>query len=1065
MKSILHSKAIALLILLCCFYSAHSQSRPLNGNLKDVKGDALTGATVLIKGTADGTTSDANGNFQLNIPKDGTSLLISYLGYKTKEVAVGAVENQISIILEDDAALLDEVVVIGFGSIRKANVTSAISSVSEKDLEDLVVAGADQALQGKVAGVTVNNNSGQPGAGISVRVRGITSTNGNEPLYVIDGVPILSERRSIEHNQLGGQAGQSVQSPLASLNPNDIESIDILKDASAQAIYGALAANGVVIINTKKGKAGKGKIGYDTYVGYQTIQKKLDLLDLRQYAGYYNSLIPEINNSGSGHLDSIDEFKNPSVLGGGTDWQDAIFQTGKIQSHQLSFSGGSGKTTYYTSLNYFDQTGIVIGSAFKRYSGRISLDHEVRSWLNVGMNTNLSQSNQRITLTDGSDAVIGIGLYNSPAAPVRSFDGEYATTASIQGNSFGNPKNPVALAELRDVRNVQSKVLGNVYGDIKFLKHFTLRNEFNYDFNVTQNKAFQPLVRNEQTGIVVLSPSRLIEERGLGLYWAFKTYLTFEKSMGKHWVNALIGHEAQESNYDQLIASRQNLVLNLESLNAGEGGTTQSITAGKYPWAMESYFGRVNYAYNDKYSLSASIRRDGSSSFGKNNKYGYFPAASVGWTISNEPFFNESKMISYAKLRLGVGSVGNSSTSGNNLYNTNIRLFSTAPFGAGGIPSNVGNPDLSWESVVTQNAGLDVTLFNKIAEVSVDVYKKVSTNMILQTQLPVYSGLGTDWNDINSPTTNAGEMRNTGIDIALRTYNISRKDFSWRSSVVFSHYKNELVALNDPTASLRGYKEYGNAILVTNTYAGGPVGTFFGFVDDGLFRTQAELDAATYTVDQNGVAVKYIQGLEVGENPVTGTYLGDVRYKDVNGDGRIDDKDLTVIGDPNPDFTYGISNTFTYKDFDLSLFFQGSQGADILNYTLRSTESSFNPYLNQQATVLDRYTADNIDGSLPRYNQWHNNNRRVSSRMVEDGSYFRIQNISLGYNLPRILLNRVNISNLKIYATVQNLYTFTKYSGYDPELGSFNNNIRYMNVDDGHYPNPRTWTIGANVAF
>ncbi|MFZ1360369.1 MAG: SusC/RagA family TonB-linked outer membrane protein, partial [Saprospiraceae bacterium] len=583
MKSILHSKAIALLILLCCFYSAHSQSRPLNGNLKDVKGDALTGATVLIKGTADGTTSDANGNFQLNIPKDGTSLLISYLGYKTKEVAVGAVENQISIILEDDAALLDEVVVIGFGSIRKANVTSAISSVSEKDLEDLVVAGADQALQGKVAGVTVNNNSGQPGAGISVRVRGITSTNGNEPLYVIDGVPILSERRSIEHNQLGGQAGQSVQSPLASLNPNDIESIDILKDASAQAIYGALAANGVVIINTKKGKAGKGKIGYDTYVGYQTIQKKLDLLDLRQYAGYYNSLIPEINNSGSGHLDSIDEFKNPSVLGGGTDWQDAIFQTGKIQSHQLSFSGGSGKTTYYTSLNYFDQTGIVIGSAFKRYSGRISLDHEVRSWLNVGMNTNLSQSNQRITLTDGSDAVIGIGLYNSPAAPVRSFDGEYATTASIQGNSFGNPKNPVALAELRDVRNVQSKVLGNVYGDIKFLKHFTLRNEFNYDFNVTQNKAFQPLVRNEQTGIVVLSPSRLIEERGLGLYWAFKTYLTFEKSMGKHWVNALIGHEAQESNYDQLIASRQNLVLNLESLNAGEGGTTQSITAGKYP--------------------------------------------------------------------------------------------------------------------------------------------------------------------------------------------------------------------------------------------------------------------------------------------------------------------------------------------------------------------------------------------------------------------------------------------------------------------------------------------------
>lgn len=1050
---------ILLCLFLCisAFSFTYAQQKTITGIISDQNNTPLANATIRVKGGKQTTVTDANGAFKIAVPANTTILVVSYVGMTPTEVSIAGKTTVLATMNVADSKL-NEVVVIGYGTAKRANVTSSISSVTERDLKGLPVAGADQAIQGKVAGVTVSSNGGQPGGGVSVRVRGITSVNGNDPLYVIDGVPMGGTVSSLDQNVLGGGSGQTGQSVLASLNPNDIASIDILKDASAQAIYGSRAANGVVLINTKHGKAGEGKISYDTYIGFQNVPKKLPMMNLSQYAGYLNSLVNEVRAAGDG-MDSTGEFKNPALLGGGTDWQDEIYQTGRIQNHQLSFSGGSGKTNYYFSGNYYNQTGIVIGSGFDRYAVRFNLDHQVKSWLKAGISANLSRSDQKIALTDGFDAVTSVVLYNSPAAPVRSFDGSFATTTSIGGISFGNPRNPVALATMRDVRSVKSKAFGSLYADLNIIKGLTLRNEVNYDFGLSNNKAYQPYVQNPVTKEIIITPSHLREERNNSLYWAAKTYLTYNGGFGKHWFNVTAGHEAQYSKYDYIQAYRTDLTLNLPSLAAGAGGdgSGEQIGAGAGEWSMESYFARLNYTFNERYALSASVRRDASSSFGENNRIGYFPAASASWTVSNEKFMENVKFLSYLKFRVGAGAVGNQSVNANS-YTTNIRLLTDGPFGPGGIPRNVGNPNLGWESVITYNAGVDATLLNKRLDLTVDVYKKVTTDMLLATQLGDFSGLGeqtnsSNWNDIWTPIANDGKMTNTGIDVSLTSYNITTNSLTWKTTVTFSHYKNILNRLNTPDAAITGRvkTDYsGNDPVVTLTRQGLPVGAFYGYVTDGLFRSMDQLNNGTNW------------GLPVG---VKTYWLGDVRYKNLNGDKVIDDKDVDFIGNPNPKFTFGFNNNVTYKNFDLNLFLYGSVGAKIYNIVRRHTEGLTNPYNNQSEAVLDRYTANNTDGTLPRYNPWHNNNFRVSDRFVEDGSFLRIQTLSLGYNLPKNLIGKAKLTNARLYVSAQNLYTFTNYSGYDPDLGSLNNNVTRMNIDDGHYPNPRTFTIGANIEF
>lgn len=1044
-------------MLLCITKNSYSQNpeRLVRGTVTDDRGEVLPGVSVTVKGTRAGTVTNGNGQYSLNLPADAKILVFAFVGMNNQEAAIGN-RTTVNVKLTSSVSNLSEVVVIGYGAVRKAEVTSSISSISEKDIKNLPVAGIDQALQGKVAGVTVNANGGQPGGGISVRVRGITSVNGNEPLYVIDGVPILTQANSIGQDQLGGRAGQTTQSVMSTLNPSDIASVDILKDASAQAIYGSLAANGVVIITTKRGRSGQGKIGYDVYYGAQDVPNTLSVMNLRQYAEYYNSVATEAASYGLNLL-PIGEFNNPSLLGKGTDWQDAIYRTGKIANHQLSFSGGHEKTNYYFSANYFDQSGTIINSGFKRYSTRFNLDQQVKSWLKAGVSANLSRSNQQIALTDGTETPTTIVLYNSPATPIRGTDGQYLTTTSLGSNTFGSANgNPIATAELRDVNSVQSKGYGNLYGEIQFLKYLSLRNEVGFDFQLSQNSAFQPEYTNSVTKQSLMAPSKLVESRNNSYYWGLKNYITFNPVFDKHAINVVVGHEAQRSHYDNVQVGASDLSLNLPSTGAGTINLS-STNNGKGDWSMESYLGRASYTYNNKYSVSGSLRRDASSSFGPNSRVGYFSAASVGWTLTGEPFAKNLKFLDYLKLRAGLGSVGNQNSPVQNAYSTNIRLFTVAPFGPGGIPANVGNPDLSWESVVTYNAGIDATLFKKRLELTIDIYNKKTTDMILSTTLPVFAGLDpnppfTAYKEIEPPVTNAGEMTNKGIDIGITSYNVQAKNFNWRTSLAFSHYKNKLVKLNAPGALLRGQAQdfTGNSSVVNITQAGGAVGTFYGYVTDGLFRSQAELDNAPD------------YGYAIGPQ---GLWLGDVKYKDLNGDGRIGSEDVTFIGDPNPKFTYGLTNTFRYKDFDFSFFLQGVYGNKIFNWTRKYTESLTSVYLNQVTDVMDRYTPANTDGTIPRYNQWTNNNLKNSDRYVENGSYLRIQNISLGYNLPSGWANKVKMASARLYVTVQNAHTFTKYSGYDPEIGSYNQSVLSQNVDNGHYPNPRTVNIGANIEF
>jgi TonB-linked SusC/RagA family outer membrane protein len=1023
----------------------------IRGVVTDEKGVTLPGVSVQAKGTSSMTTTNTEGEYVLKVPSSAKELIFKYVGMEPLTLVIGR-RVQINVTLRASITTLNDVVVIGYGAVRRAEVTSAISSISEKDIKDLPVSSVEQAMQGKVSGVSISSNGGQPGGGISVKVRGITSVNGNDPLYVVDGVP-LAFGSSTNYNAGGAAAAQTAQSALSAINPDDIASVDILKDASAQAIYGSRAANGVVIITTKHGKQGESKVTYDTYFGTQQLQKKLDMMNLSQFAQYENQTLQQIATVNATTYTPIPEYADPSILGPGTDWQEGLFQRGNMQNHQLAFSGGSDKATYYTSLNYFDQNGIVIGSGLKRYSLRINIDQHVNSWLKFGVSSTLTKSDQLVSLTNGSATPISIAVGNSPAAPIY-LNGQFAPAIQVGGYQFGSNTNPLALASLQKVTAGFNKAVANIYGEANIAKGLTFRSQFGFDFSLNQNTFYQPQVYN---GVIPIIPqSSINEDRGIGLFYNVSNYLNYNRTFGKHNVSLQAGQEAWVSTYNDLSGSRLNLNLNLESIAAG-ATTGQTSGGGKYQSAMASYFGRVGYVFDNRYSFNASLRRDGASNFGPNNRYGYFPAASAGWTVTNEKFASNWKNLNYLKLRLGVGEVGGVGNSGTAPYSA--RLFQqNGAFGPGSWPANVPNPFLKWEAVRTYNAGLDATLIDRKVELTVDVYKKITTDMILSSSLPSYTGIGTNYNDIQAPVVNAGQMTNTGVDISLTSYNVNTSNFSWKTTVIFSHYQNILNKLNSGSSVI--YYSATDALntsrIVTASMVGKPVGEFYGFVTDGIFRSA------------NQILSSPDQGLAVTPK---GTWVGDVKYKDISGpngkpDGVIDSYDETVIGNPNPKFTYGLTNNFTYKGFDLNVFLQGNYGSKILNFTKLITEGEYNVYNNQLVDVLrNAYSPANPNGTLPRYNEWNENNRRLSDRFIEDGSYLRIQNVTLGYNFPKQLIKKAKLSAARLFISGQNLYTFTKYSGYDPELGSFNNNALYTNVDNGNYPNPRTFTIGANLTF
>lgn len=1032
------------LFLLLLMTTVNAQNlRKITGTVKDNNGNALAGATVEVKNAKIVSITNTSGLFSLNIPASENTLHISSVGMKPKEVNIRNI-NILEIVLEPASQNLNEVVVVGYGSTKRANITSSISSVSAKDIKDLPVAGIDQAIQGKVSGVTVMNNSGQPGGGVSIKVRGVTTINSNDPLIVIDGVPFVSNTKSnAGYAGLGGSDGQTGNSVMATLNPNDIESIDVLKDASAQSIYGSQAANGVILITTKKGKSGEGKINYDAYYGQSSVVKHLDIMNLSEFAQYQNEVAPLVG------AQPTPEFADPSVLGTGTNWQEAMFRTGQVQNHQLSFSGGRDKTNYYLSLNYFDQTGILIGSDFKRYTMRFNLDHQLKSWIKIGVSANGSRNIQNVTLADAAEGTIWWGAIQNPLIPVKNLDGTWGGGNTIGGVKYSQD-NPIARSAMRGNKTTNAQVFGNIYADIEFTKGLSLRNEVSYSLGLNNNLAYQLAGNIGNTSL----QSQLFDNRGNSYYYAIRNYLNYNKYFNRHNISFTGGHEAQYSYYEGLGGKRIDLQNNILDINAGNSDkTTWELNGGKSQWAMESYFARANYSFDNRYSLSVSFRADGSSNFGPNNKWGYFPGASIGWTISNERFAeNLRPAISYLKLRLGYGAVGNQNlpSGAQNPPYTSAVGFWPGPVGFGNSSylNGIANPDLSWESVITQNGGIDLSLVNGRIDATIDVYKKTTSNMLLFLTGPRLIGVGDSWDDLKAPVGNVGQMSNTGIDLSVTSTNIKSDHFSWKTIVIYSQFKNKLDKMANSTAGLTGKVYYDN-YTITYTNPGYAVGSFFGLVTDGLFRTQKDLDNSLpqfgYTVDQ------------------AHTWLGDIRFKDINGDKVIDEKDITYIGSPLPKFTYGITNTIQFKNFDASIFLQGSYGAKIFNFLRWQLEKLDNIYYNQLRTVLDRYTETNTNGSLPRFVSGQVNNIAMSDRYVEDGSYLRIQNLTLGYRMPENLISKAKISNARLYLSVQNLWTFTNYSGYDPEIGAFNNNIRLMNVDAGHYPNPRSITVGINI--
>ncbi|WP_303312739.1 TonB-dependent receptor [Hymenobacter sp. BT730] len=991
------------------------------GRVTQPNGDGLPGVTVVVKGTTRGTTTDANGYYSITAP-EGSTLVMSYVGFQRREVPVTGASTSLNVSLQEDTQALSEVVVVGYGTQERATVTGAVSSISGRDIATQPVADPTQALQGRAAGVTVTQNSGAPGGagGTAVRVRGITSAGNNSPLYVIDGYPLPSS----------DAGGNSIENQLNAINPNDIESIDVLKDASATAIYGLRAANGVVIITTKRGKAGTSNVNLDVYRGVQEVWRKLDLLNAEEYAVINNE-----SRLAKGDA-TLPALRNPSALGEGTDWQDQVFRRAVIQSYNLSASGGSEKARYAVAGGYFQQDGTLNGSHFDRFTLRANGDVQLNRVLKIGNSLSLTHLTDRQVDTGGSEfGVLSNVLQAPPTIPVYNEDGTwYEPTATA--DNYVEP-NPVLQSLITKSKFVRNRVLTTFFAELEPLKGLRFRTNVGADLVFDNYNAFTPSMGPNSPRYSVAGASAF---NNYNPSYLIENTLTYDRLFSdKHQVTLLLGQSAQEFNYSTLSAGRSGYLNNvLQQINngpinaaLGNGGTSSQNR-------LASYFGRANYDYAGKYLFSATLRRDGSSAFALGEKFGWFPGVSAGWRLSEENFVKDIRTISNLKLRAGWGRVGNPLNAGQFAYLAGINSGITYVFGpdgtvvAGAAPTRQQNTQLKWENNEQTNVGIDLGLWDNRIETSVDLYSRKSPNLISSVPPSLVSGT------YESVPTNAISAVNKGIDVSIttRNFNGGETGLSWTSSLVFSTYKSDIEDLGVAVPFNGLNNRLGSPIVRYDK--GQPFGAFYGYVADGLFQTQEDV---TSHATQTGAAP------------------GDIRFKDLNGDKKINDADRTFIGNPNPDFTYGLNNTLTWKGFDLNLFIQGAQGNDIYNLNRFYTEGGLYSNGNSSTRVLARWTGPGTSNDVPRAIAGDpNQNLRVSSYFVEDGSYLRIKTLTLGYNLPKSLLGRIYSQQMRVYVSGQNLLTLTKYTGFDPELGQ-------GGVDRGIYPQSRVLLAGLNIGF
>ncbi len=1035
-------------------------------------GESLPGVNIIEKGTQNGTVTNVDGTYTLSISAAEAVLVFSFIGYLTEEIEVGN-QTVIDMSLVEDIQKLDEVVVIGYGTQRRGDLTGAVVSVNEETLRSSFVTNIDQALQGRVAGVQVTQNSGQPGGATSVRIRGANSITGSsEPLYVIDGIPFQGDGATVAgFDWAGGANGQNRVNPLSTINPSDIVSVDFLKDASSAAIYGSQAANGVILITTRRGKQGESKITYNMHYALQTLPKELDMMDLPEFADYQTQIAQELD------WDPNEKYLDPSILGPGTDWQDEVFDPAWTSSHQFSLTGGTEKTQYAITGGYFDQDGIIIGSGFNRFTGRINVDNQVKEWIKIGGNLTYAKTHEKITLNDGGDGVIMNALLMQPDIPVKNMDGEYAgPDVTYAGSNY----NPVALALLRNNELDRERIMASVYASADLLKGLNFRSELAIDNRNSVNVAFHPTY---QFGAIINNKNKMRQRDENNFFWIWKNYMTYNVILAeRNNITAMLGAEAQKSSWQGTDVTKEDFTSNDIHVFSQGDNTTSRTNGWKDAASNASYFGRIEYNYDERYLAKFTLRADGSSKFGPENKWGWFPSGSIGWRISNENFMETVSFIHNLKLRVGYGHVGNQSIP-NYLYGSSM-VTMDSPFGTTYRMEKISNPSLKWEATVDYNIGLDLGLFDGRIDFTADIYNRQTEDMLLQLSVPSYLGGPNSWEDISAPYANVGKMENKGCDLSLTTHNLRNRNITWTSNLTVSINRNLVKELDDTSKiywqNLYWYSEFQT---VTMTKAGEPIGVFYGYETDGIFENaQQILDHAVQVMDPESVTEENPNGTNLVDK-TTGVWIGDIRFRDLNGDSIINTDDQTIIGNPNPDFTFGFNNSVTIGPFDMSVYLQGSYGADILNYSRVSIEGQTSPYSNQAATVdnRSRYLLIDPEGDatdpdnvvlanpgtdIPRFaTNDVNRNNRMSDRFIEDGSYLRIQNVSLGYTLPSTITRKARIERLRVYVNAQNLYTFTNYSGYDPEIGAFNQNARMQNIDMGRYPTPRMFIFGIDVDF
>ena len=981
------------------------QQKPVSGKVTDSSGISLPGVSIVVKGTTNGVIAGNDGSYSIsNVPANAT-LQFSFVGMKTQEVVVGD-KTTINVTLAEETVGIEEVIAIGYGTQRKRDLTGSVVSVNSDQIASLSVPSISDALQGRAAGVQIIS-SGVPGSDARIRIRGVGTINNNNPLLVIDGVP--------------------TDEGLNQLNMSDIESIQVLKDASSAAIYGSRGANGVVIVTTKTGKANKNKIDFNCFTGIQDVTSQLQMLNASEFAALHNEMM---ENAG---LLKNPAYANPETLGKGTDWVGAVFSPAATQNYSISYSGGNEKSTYYVSGNVFDQKGVVEATGFKRYTVKFNSETKIFDRLKFGTLINFNHDNKY-----SGDYNIRNTFAALPTQAIYNEDGTYA--GPQQRPSWdGDIVNPLGRARLVKSTTLGYNLLGSVYSEIQILEGLKFKSSAGLKASFWNDRTWSPKYNwtpNPQDN------SYLYQQSNKSITWNWDNTLTYNKIFNKvHNLTVMAGTSAQANRYEYMNGSIQNFASDLtQQLSNGIDQVTLNGNASE--WALMSYMGRLNYAYNDKYLVTLTLRRDGSSRFGSANKWGMFPSGSVAWRISEEDFFKQFDFIDNLKLRTGYGVTGNQEIGNYSFasvlqtikYNFNDHVVNSV------VPLMMPNPNVKWESQKQTNVGFDAAFLNQRVNLTVDAYYKNTENMLVPMSVPISTG----YSDIAVPFINAGKIQNKGIELSLTTQNI-KGEFNWNTDFNISFNRNKVMSLNDTIPLLRG--NVGFNYSIARIEVGHPVDIFYGFVTDGVFQSQAEVDAHAVQVP--------------GNDPYNRTSAGDIRFKDLNSDGIIDDKDRTYIGNPNPDFYFSLNNTFDYKGFDLSIFLQGVYGNDIFNANRIWTEGMAVAY-NQSTETLNRWTGAGTSNSIPRaiFND-PNKNTRPSDRYIEDGSYVRVKNVSLGYTIPKRIFEKFNISSARFYLSGTNLFTLTKYKGFSPELGENG----ASGIDNATYPVTRVFSIGANISF